>query len=154
MPESTSSDIIQDLFRLIKRYQQIKMKQEASNYGLTRSEYELLGFLQLNLEAGKDLPVSKLSSLMRITPAAVTHMVNPLEEKGFIERRAAPSDRRVVRIALTEQGAQAAESLLMTVQAQMSGLIQYLGEEDSREFLRLMTRALEYLSAQLDKPNE
>lgn len=154
MEKSPSPLLIQDIFRLIKRFQHIKTKQEASRYGLTRSEYELLAFLQFNLSADKTaLPVSDISTLLQITPAAVTHMVNPLEKKGFLARRIDPEDRRVVLVSLTEKGEQTAQAFLASAQEQLFGVLNYLGEQESHEFLRLMGRAIEYLSGQMDRPN-
>ena len=154
MEERPSPALIQDLFRLIKRFQHIRTKREASRYHLTRSEYELLAFLQFNLSAEKTaLPISEISALLQITPAAVTHMVNPLEEKGFLERRADPNDRRVVLVAPTQKGEQTAEAFLVSIQDQLFGVMNHLGEQDSREFLRLMRCAIEYLSDQIDRPN-
>lgn len=154
MEISPSPLLIQDLFRLIKRFQHIKTKQEATRYGLTRSEYELLAFLQFNLSAERSaLPVSEISTLLQITPAAVTHMVNPLEEKGFLERRTDREDRRVVLVSLTEKGEQTARAFLVSAQEQLFGVLDYLGAQDSSEFLRLMGRAIEYLASQMDQTN-
>ena len=53
--------------------------------------------------------VTEISNLLQITPAGVTHLINPLEEAGCIERLQAPKDRRVVLIGLTDKGTQVAE---------------------------------------------
>ncbi len=96
------------------------------------------------------MPVSDLSALLQITPAAVTQMVNPLEEKGFLERRIDPGDRRVVLVSLTGKGQQTAQAFLASAQEQLLGVLNYLGEQESQEFLRLLGRAIEYLSSQMD----
>jgi DNA-binding MarR family transcriptional regulator len=46
---------------------------------------------------------------LMVTPAVVTGIVDRLEKRGYVQRRADAEDRRVVRLALTESGR--AESL-------------------------------------------
>ena len=77
----------------------------------------------------------------------MTHLVNSLEESGFIERQRASEDRRVVRIGLTESGSKRAETLLGETQTALSGLVEFLGEEDSKTLIRLMSKMVAYFSA-------
>lgn len=149
MEEKVSRALIQDLFQLIKRFPHLKFKPDMLQ-DLSRSEYELLVILRMNLNVEKPaISVSEISNLLLITPAGVTHLINPLEAKGFVERLADPTDRRVVRIGLTAKGSTTAEALLTIVQEQLQGLVNYLGVEDGEQFLHLMARALEYLTAQV-----
>ena len=106
--------------------------------------------LRMNLDAEKPaISVSEISNLLQITPAGVTHLINPLEEKGFVQRLADRSDRRIVRVGLTARGTETADAMLTIIQEQLLGLINHLGEADGETFMRLMSRAIEYLSAQL-----
>jgi DNA-binding MarR family transcriptional regulator len=149
MEEITSLELIQDLFKLIKRFPHIKFEQNIIS-DLSRSEYELLAILRMNLDDEKPaISVSEISNLLQITPAGVTHLINPLEEKGFVQRLADRSDRRIVRIGLTAKGTETADAMLAIIQEQLAGLINHLGEEDGETFMRLMSRAIGYLSAQL-----
>jgi DNA-binding MarR family transcriptional regulator len=148
MEEKKSSDVIQSLFKLMKRFPNLKLKQSAI-IGLTRSEYELLVILKMNIDDQKTaISVSEISNLLQITPAGVTHLINPLEEKGFIKRLPDPNDRRIVLIGLTKKGTKTAEAIITDVQRELIGLVNYLGEEDSKELVRLMSRALEYFASQ------
>jgi DNA-binding MarR family transcriptional regulator len=150
MKEKTSIDLTQDLFQLMKRFPRLKLKQSFID-GLTRSEYELLVMLVMCL--GEDqtaLSVTELSNMLQITPAGVTHLINPLEQVGYIKRLQAPNDRRVVLIGLTDKGTQVAEALIGEVQEQLIGLISYLGEEDSKTLILLMTRSIEYFASQFE----
>ncbi len=146
--EKTSLDLTRDLFQLMKQFPRPKLKQSSID-GLTRSEYELLVMLVMNFDGDKKaLTVTEISSLLQITPAGATHLINPLEETGYIERLQDPNDRRIVRIGLTEKGTQVAEALILEVQEQLIGLINYLGEEDSRILIRLMSQAIDYFAVQ------
>ena len=48
--------------------------------------------------------MSELADALRLHPSTVTPLVNALVERGLVERRDDPDDRRVVRVALTEKG--------------------------------------------------
>jgi DNA-binding MarR family transcriptional regulator len=150
MKENTSLALTHDLFQLMKQFPRPKLKQSAID-GLTRSEYELLVMLVMNLDRGKKaLTVTEISSLLQITPAGVTHLINPLEQAGYIERLQDPNDRRIVLIGLTDKGTQVAESLISEVQENLIGLINHLGEEDSKTLIRLMSQAIEYFASRFD----
>lgn len=150
MQTKTSLRLTQDLFQLMKQFPRPKLRQSCID-GLTRSEYELLVMLVMNLEGQKtNLAVSELSSLLQITPAGVTHLINPLEEAGYIARLQGPNDRRIVLIGLTEKGTQVAESLIGEVQENLIGLVNYLGEEDSQTLIRLLSRAIAFFSSQFE----
>src|SRR5512136_1389566 len=135
MKEKTPLDLTHDvLFRLMKRFPPLKLKPRVIT-GLTRGEYELLATLMLNLDDEKTaLSVTEISNLLQITPAGVTHLVNPLEEAGYIERLPDPNDRRIVLIGLTDKGIETAEALIADIQGQVIGLVNHLGEEDSQTF--------------------
>ena len=58
-----------------------------------------------------------------------------------------PNDRRIVLIGLTEKGTQVAEALISEVQEQLIGLVNHLGEEDSKTLIRLMSQAIEFFAS-------
>jgi DNA-binding MarR family transcriptional regulator len=152
MKKKSSLDTTHDvLFRLMKRFPPLKLKPSVMT-GLTRSEIELLATLMLNLDDEKTaLSVTEISNLLQITPSGVTHMINSLEEAGYIERLPAPNDRRIVLVGLTDKGTKAAEALIADVQEQLTGLLNYLGEDDGQTFMRLMARAIDYFESQFEK---
>ena len=148
MKEKTSFELTHDLFQLMKRFPRPKLKQSSCDE-LTRSEYELLVVLVMVLaDDKKALTVSEISNLLQITPAGVTHLINPLEKAGFIERLHTPDDHRVVLIGLTEKGTEMAEGLIADVQEKLIGLVNYLGEEDSKTLIRLLSRSIEFFATQ------
>lgn len=150
MEEETAFALTCDLFQLMKKFPRPKLKQSSVD-GLTRSEYELLVMLVMAFtEEKKAFTVTELSSLLQITPAGVTHLINPLEGAGYIARLPDPNDRRIVRIGLTEKGTQAANSLIGEVQENLIGLVNHLGEEDSKALIHLMSKAIDYFASQFE----
>lgn len=68
--------------------------------GLTRAQW--LALTRLDRRPGASQ--SELADMMEIEKAPAGRIVDRLEEKGWIERRAEPTDRRINRIYLTERG--------------------------------------------------
>ena len=139
--------IAQELFQRLKDISRLRWELKPPT-GLKPSEIELLGILFLSLNENKRaLSASELSSVLNITPAGVTHLINPLEENGFIERKKDPHDRRVVLIGFTEKGNQIAELVVDKVNESLAGLVDHLGEENSKTLIRLMSSVVDYLIA-------
>jgi DNA-binding MarR family transcriptional regulator len=59
----------------------------------------------LSLQPDQAQPMRALADTLRCDASWVTALVDGLEEKGYVERRSLPSDRRVKTIVLTEEGA-------------------------------------------------
>jgi len=148
MTNKEELDLTQELFQLMKQFPRPKLKQSSID-GLTRSEYELLVMLVMSTKDSKGaFTVTEISNLLQVTPAGVTHLINPLEEAGYIERLPDPSDRRIVRIGLTAKGTQTAETLISEVQENLIGLVNHLGVEDSKTLIRLMSKSIEFFASQ------
>jgi len=135
-----------DLFQIVKKFLRLDLKQKSID-GLTRSEQELLVMLVMNFdETQKMLTITEISNHLQITPAGVTQLINPLEKTGYIERLPDSHDRRIVRVGLTDKGTEKTTLLILDAQEKMVELVKLLGEEDSKTFIRLMSRAIEFFS--------
>ena len=147
MTKKKTMEITRDLFQILKRFSRVRWEQDLYQE-LKRSECEFLLVLYVNLGVDtKAVTASELSNQLQITPAGVTHLINPLEEAGFIERLQDPSDRRVVLIGLTSKGNEVAASLLVEAHTRLVGLVEHLGERDSENLIQLMSSTIEYLEA-------
>jgi DNA-binding MarR family transcriptional regulator len=113
----------------------------------------MLRILFVSLDGGtKTIKASELAKLLKITPAGVTHLLNSLEEGGYLERLKDPDDRRVVLVGITDKGKRFAEGFIENGNEMLAGLIDHLGEEDSQAMIRLMSSVIEYLAVdRLDK---
>ena len=150
MKQKTALALTRELFQVMKQFSRPKLKQSSID-GLTRSEYELLVMLVMSLEGDQQaFTVTEISNLLQITPAGVTHLVNPLEKAGYVERLHDSNDRRIVRIGLTGKGTQVAEALISEVRENLIGMINHLGEEDSKTLIRLLSKAIEFFTSQIE----
>jgi DNA-binding MarR family transcriptional regulator len=152
--DSANIHLTQDLFQLFKRLPHLRLNVQPIK-GLTNSEHELLVVLRFNTIGEKTmLSASEITGLLHITSSGGTHLFNPLEKAGFITRMQDPRDRRITLIGLTEKGIETTNALLTDIHEQFSGLIDYLGEDDSKTFIRLVTMVFDYFASQPTAQNE
>lgn len=90
--------------------------------------------------------VSEISAQLHVTLPTVTQIANALETNGLVKRTMDPSDRRVVRITLTQQGKILAQEAVDTFTASFNGLIEYLGEEQSHQLADLLSKVFLYFN--------
>lgn len=149
MKSNQTTALSQEMFQILKQFSRLKWE-NASFQELKPSECELLGILYLNLDDDiKAIPASRLSNQLNITPAAVTHLLNPLENGGFISRRKDISDRRYVLVGLTAKGNKIAKILLTDAYDNLLSLVQHWGVDDSQTFIRLLSSMIDHYSTQL-----
>lgn len=104
--------------------------------GLTRPQW--LAIVRLNRRPGASQ--SELADMMEIERAPVGKIVDRLEERGWIERRPDPLDRRINRIFLTDRGAHVHAAIWPIAQATVSDALVDLSESDVMRLTQLLSR--------------
>lgn len=110
---------------------------------------EIHTLLMINKCVGEDSPgmaISEISKLLRVSSPTITQTIKQLESEGLVTRSADPADLRVVLIRLTETGKQVAMQAIETYTMILTGLVEYLGEEQSNQLAELLTKTNEYFS--------
>ncbi len=74
--------------------------QEAIKSEITTS----IGFVLLNINSKEGTPATKIAPLIGLESRSLVRMLKSMEEKGLICRKADPTDKRLVRIFLTDKG--------------------------------------------------
>jgi DNA-binding MarR family transcriptional regulator len=95
-PGAEAWELMFELFTGTKR----ERFQLAQEYGLSPMQL----FALSALEPGNEVPMSSLADTLICDASNVTGIVDRLEGRGLIERRAAAHDRRVKLLALTNEG--------------------------------------------------
>lgn len=104
--------------------------------GVTPSQVRVLRLLWA---AGEPLRVSELARRLDVIPRSATSVVDLLEERGLVERRPDPSDRRATLVALTPSGAKLLRSLRAHRTAGLAELLDRLTPGEQAELARLLT---------------
>lgn len=84
--------LLGDVARLIRT----RADARARAFGMTLAQWKIL----VHLEAQPGVSQNELAALIEVEPITVARLVDRLEARGFVERRADPSDRRIWRLHL------------------------------------------------------
>lgn len=108
---SGKKSVAADVWRLMLECSMAQFGQASEivqRLGLTPGHMKLL----LQLEEGDGRAMGSLAQSFRCDASTMTWLVDRLEERGLVERRALLSDRRVKAVALTPHGARAKAQLM------------------------------------------
>jgi DNA-binding MarR family transcriptional regulator len=94
------------------------------------------------LEIDQSISMRELAQRLKSDPSSITGLVDRLEARGLVERRAHPRDRRVTGLALTPDGARLRERLMQRMYSAPPGVV-HLSEPDQRLLRTLLEQILE-----------
>ena len=103
---------------------------------LTLSQYQLLEALR----DAERLPVSELAASAGVAPPTATRMLDALVRDGIAERMPCAQDRRVVHIALTDDGRDAVDAAAERVGAGRARVRDQLSPAEQEEAAALLRR--------------
>ena len=87
--------LLHDVARLMRK----RFEQNARELGLTRSQCSVLAHLARH----DGIQQGALAEILEVEPITLTRIVDKLEEGGFVDRRAHPTDRRIRQLHLTKK---------------------------------------------------
>jgi DNA-binding MarR family transcriptional regulator len=105
--EETVDHHIKSVWHAISRM----YNQQAGKYDITTS----IGFVLLNIHTEEGTPATKIAPLMGLEARSLTRMLKTMEEKKLIYRVPDSTDKRSVRIYLTDMGKKKKELSRATV---------------------------------------
>jgi DNA-binding MarR family transcriptional regulator len=79
--------LLHEVARLLRK----RFEQRAKDLGLTRSQWQVLAYLSKN----EGIHQSGLADMLEVEPITLVRILDKLAERGLIERRQHPKDRRV-----------------------------------------------------------
>jgi DNA-binding MarR family transcriptional regulator len=100
-PAAEAWELCMELFGV----QRPRMLDIQAEYGLKPPQFFALQALD------EPVPMSSVANVLRCDRSAVTWITDRLEERGYVERRSDPGDRRVKLLALTEEGRRVREEI-------------------------------------------
>ncbi len=93
----------------------------ARAHGMTRAQWTIL----TKLEVQPGLRQKELAEILEVEPITVARLIDRLEARGMVERRADPGDRRCWHLHLTE----AAQPLLGEIDVQLTDMARTLCQD-------------------------
>ncbi|KAB0494304.1 MarR family winged helix-turn-helix transcriptional regulator [Pseudomonas vancouverensis] len=86
---------LHDSARLMRK----RFEQRARHVGLTRSQWQVLAMLSTN----EGIHQKGLADLLELESITLVRLLDKMAERGLVERRRHPTDRRLSLLFLTEQ---------------------------------------------------
>jgi DNA-binding MarR family transcriptional regulator len=115
--------------------QRPRMLDIQAEYGLKPPQFFALQALD------EPVPMSSVANVLRCDRSAVTWITDRLEERGYVERLADPSDRRVKLLALTDEGRRVREEIRARLAVPPEALSR-LSRAEQRALRDLLRKAL------------
>ena len=106
-----------------------------------RGEYGVLRYL---LYVKDNESAGALTEQLHVVPGRMTDILKSLEYKGLIKRSRDIEDKRRVIVSITEEGRIEAENKRKYISEEYQGLFKILGQEDTKELIRLLKVVLSY----------
>jgi len=125
----------------VARQMRTRADQRARTRGMTRAQWVILTWL----ERQPGISQNELAALVEVEPISVGRLVDRLEARGLVERRADPKDRRVWRLQLTP----AAAPVLGEIKTYRAEVHQVITAGIDPAVLKVMTDGLARMKANL-----
>jgi DNA-binding MarR family transcriptional regulator len=130
--EHDAAVLINDVARLLNR----RYDQRMATLGLTRAQWWVLARLYFH----DGLTQTELAEELGFGKAAVGALVDRLEAKGWVERRADPADRRAWRVHRSERAQMLLAKMKRIAQATSAEALGGLGAGERASLVRLLER--------------
>jgi DNA-binding MarR family transcriptional regulator len=92
----------------------------------------------LRVEAGPSQ--QELATRLRIHPSRLVAILDDLEKRGFVERRANPDDRRLYSLHLAQAGGEALDRIGRVAREHQDALLSALSREERDQLANLLLR--------------
>lgn len=90
------------LLRVLQLLPQQLDRQLREQAGVNHTYYMLMALL--SSRPGREMTLSSLAAAAAMIPSRLTHALGSLEQRGWVQRRPCPGDRRVQYARLTDDG--------------------------------------------------
>ena len=144
MPEK-NEDVVDDLFQSANMLRSIFMKiakDKSENVNLLHSHHAILGIL---MKKGP-MNMSEIGNVLCISKSNLTPVVDHLAGENLVERKFDDSDRRIIKIELTEKGRNTIKKAKESVKEEFCVIINNLGKKDREKLFESVRNMKEIIS--------
>ena len=114
------------------------LENELAPYDITGAQYVILVGLANGIDSA-----SGLCKGVSYDPGAMTRMIDRLERKGLVRRVRCPEDRRVVKVALTDEGKAVYPKLIASAAEVTNRSLEGFTKTDAQQLEGLLQRILD-----------
>jgi DNA-binding MarR family transcriptional regulator len=143
-PDEHIGFMISDVARLMRTV----FDRRVRRLGLTRAQW--LALTRLHRRPGASQ--SELADMMEVEKATVGRLIDRLEAKGWVERRAQAGDRRVNRVYLTAEAERLHMRIWRIAEATVEDALAELSRREAAQLRKLLGRVKSRLVDMADAP--
>ncbi|WP_163380671.1 MarR family winged helix-turn-helix transcriptional regulator [Cyclobacterium sp. SYSU L10401] len=110
--------------------------QKANMEGITTS----MGFVLINIHSIEGTAATKIAPMMGLETRSLTRILKTMEEKGLIRKSPDPTDKRSVRIFLTNLGKEKKSAAVQTINNFNQQIRHALTDEELKSFFSLFKK--------------
>jgi DNA-binding MarR family transcriptional regulator len=130
----TGRESLSEAFWAVARQLRHVSRQTLAPWDIAPSHARALGVL---MDHGV-MRLSELSDHLHIAARSTTEVVDGLQERGLIERRPDPHDRRATLVGLTDEGANVGTAIRAARAAETEAFFGVLNEQDRTQLTRIL----------------
>jgi MarR family transcriptional regulator for hemolysin len=143
-PDEYIGFMISDVARLMRTV----FDRRVRKLGLTRAQWLVLTRLHRRPGASQ----SELADMMEVERATAGRLIDRLEAKGWVERRAQAGDRRINRVYLTSEAERVHRRIWRIAEATVDDALADLSHREAGQLLKLLGRVKGRLLGLADNP--
>lgn len=125
--------------------------EHSAKLGISQTKLAIL--MYLSGEPEHRASPSALAKHCGVSRAAMTGLLDGLEQDGYVERDSHPSDRRALMITLTPNGQRFLDWITPQDQSQLSEIMGALSESERQQLYELAVRTIKFLQ-KIETPND
>lgn len=141
--------LFDELMKSMTHLKRSKMLPNSPTPLLTDNEARILSIIYRHRDDFEAMRPRTLSYMARLTAPALSPILKSLTKNGYVERVHRKDDYRAVYLTLTEEGERLAAQIDEAFRKRMIALVDFIGEEDARTFLRILEKLNEFKDMQL-----
>ncbi|MGN0648796.1 MAG: MarR family winged helix-turn-helix transcriptional regulator [Oscillospiraceae bacterium] len=120
--------------------------------GMTIAEFSLMLCMErYEYEENSSITVAEAASRLNVSVPAISRLLNKLQVRGYIERRADTVDRRSVRIAATQQGRELFSKNKRNCIEIFDRVLRQFTDEELRLYSELQSKFADNMVSELDR---
>jgi DNA-binding MarR family transcriptional regulator len=132
--EQAGDDALSEAFWAVARRLRERSQETLAPWDITPAHLRALRTLRRH----GTMRLSELSDHLQIAPRSTTEVVDALEARSLVRRRADPGDRRATLVEVTEHGADVLTAIRDTRGAEAVRVFGRLGPADRAELTRIL----------------
>ncbi len=136
------ADKLSQILPLIMREFLRRQVQELGKGSITMQQFLVMEFLNYRVA----LKMHDLATFMAVSMASMTGIVERLVRDGYAERRFEPSDRRIVKVVLTQKGTAMVKKILQRRRDMIVDVFGQISQADRQDYLRILSQVKDILT--------